>query len=175
MFRLSWAITLIFSLGMLTGILVVTRDLAETNAIFKDGVVQAEKVNSTTDTALGATGQLPPADKAIGQGLPQVVDVLGSLSKAQTTLGTLGNQLGNLGTVLTRADPPLVGIIGAAQQSTNQANAAAAPAASIVRLLAQADQRVQALAPLLDQTAARARNINSKLHVLMLLPGSGGG
>lgn len=174
MFRLSWAIGLIFSLAMLVGILIVTRDLAITNNVFKDGVAQAEKVNTTTDTALGASDELPPADTAIHDGFPEVIGVLGSLSKAQATLGTLGTQLGELGTVLGSADAPLVGIINAGKESTNQATAAVDPAASIVRLLAQADQRVRNLAPLLDETATRSQNIESKLRTLLLVPNLGG-
>lgn len=174
MFRLSWAIALTFSLAMLTGILIVTRDLSVTNDIFKDGVAQAEKVNSTTDKAVNATGQLPPADQAIRQGLPQVVGVLGSLSKAETTLGSLGSQLSQLGSVLRGADPPLVGIISAANNSTIQAEAAAKPVAAINVLLGQADQKVRHLGPLLDQTITRASNIDSKLRILLLLPSTSG-
>jgi hypothetical protein len=174
MFRLSWAIALIFSLAMLTGVLIVTSDLAVTNNIFKDGVVQAEKVNTTTNAAVAATGQLPPADVAIHQGLPQVVGVLGSLGKAETTLGALGTQLSQLGTVLRSADSPLVGIIAAASNSTTEASAAAKPAAAINTLLTQADQKVRRLAPQLDQTIAEASTIQSKLHILLLLPNTSG-
>lgn len=174
MFRLSWAIALIFSLAMLVGILVVTRDLAVTNDIFKDGVAQAQKVNSTTNKAVDATGELPPADLAIRQGLPQVVGVLGSLSRADTTLGTLGGQLSQLGATLRSADPPLVGIISAVSQSTNQVAAVTRPATNINALLGQADQKVRTLGPMLDTTISEARDINSKLNILLLLPSTGG-
>jgi hypothetical protein len=174
MFRLSWAIALMFSLAMLTGILIVTRDLSVTNNIFKDGVVQAEKVSSTTDTAVNASGQLPPADQAIQQGFPQVVGVLGSLTRAETTLGSLGSQLGQLAAVLRSADPPLVGIISAASNSTVQAGAAVKPVAAINVLLGQANQKIRALGPLLDQTIANASDVQSKLHILLLIPSTSG-
>ncbi len=65
MFRLSWAIALGFTIAMLTGILIVTRDLSISNDIFKDGVAQARMVNNTTDEALDGAAQLPPANEAI--------------------------------------------------------------------------------------------------------------
>jgi hypothetical protein len=51
MFRLSWAIALGFTIAMLVGILIVTRDLSVSNDIFKDGVAQARIVDQTTDKA----------------------------------------------------------------------------------------------------------------------------
>lgn len=170
MFRTSWAIAAVFSLPMLTGILVVTRDLSVTNDLFKDGVAQAEQVAATTGKALGAADQLPSADRAIGQSLPEVVDVLGSLGKAQTTLDTLGTQLDDLGKVLVGADPPLVSIIQAAKGSTEQAGAAAQPAAGITGLLEDSDEKVSVLGERLDESIVRARNIESKLRLLLLVP-----
>ncbi|MEB3371353.1 hypothetical protein [Saccharopolyspora mangrovi] len=160
----------IFSLPMLTGILVVTRDLAVTNDIFKDGVGQAEEVVATTGKALGAADQLPSADAATGQSLPEVVGALNSLSKAQTTLGALGGQLDTLGTVLTRADSHLVSIVEATRTSTEQAGAAAKPLEGIVGPLADSDEKVRCLAGMLDETSARAQRIESKLRILLVLP-----
>ncbi|HSV64512.1 MAG TPA: hypothetical protein VLJ59_01220 [Mycobacteriales bacterium] len=170
MFRISWGIALVFSLATLVGILVVTRDLSTTDAVFKDGVNQALKVDTTSASAVEATKHLPSADKAIDQSFPQVVGVLGSLSSAQNTLGTLADQLTTLGSALASADAPLAGIIGSTQQASASASAAARPAASIVGILSRANQKVLRLGPLLDQTNARAANIESKLRILLLLP-----
>ena len=61
-------------------------------------------------------------------------------------------------------------IIGAGQAATDQANAAAAPAASIVTTLSEADAKVKALGPLLDQSLALGQTIDSKLRISLLLP-----
>lgn len=170
MLRLSWAVALAFTIAVLAGILIVTRDLNISNDIFKDGVAQAKIVDSTTDQALDGAQQLPPANAAINNSMPHVVGVLDSLTRADQTLDSLGDQLAALGTALQSADAPLVGIIGAGQAATDQANAAAAPAASIVTTLSEADAKVKALGPLLDQSLALGQTIDSKLRISLLLP-----
>jgi hypothetical protein len=170
MFRLSWAITLSFTIALLAGILILTRDLSITSDIFKDGVAQAETVDHTTDTALATAAQLPPADQAINQSMPQVVGVLDSLTRANQTLGTLGDHLNALGQALAAADPSLVGIIGAGNTATDQANAAAAPAAGIVQTLADANTKARALGLQLDRSLALSHTIDSKLRIALILP-----
>ncbi|ROZ53030.1 hypothetical protein EEB12_29520 [Rhodococcus sp. WS1] len=170
MFRLSWAIALAFTIALLCGILIVTRDLSITNDIFKDGVSQAKTVDNTTNDALAGAQELPPANTAINRGLPEVVGVLNSLAHADRTLGDLGTQLQALGDALTSADAPLAGIITAGASATDQANAAAVPAAQIVHTLADADAKVQALAPLLDQTLSLGQTIDQKLRIALILP-----
>ncbi|QXC46335.1 hypothetical protein [Rhodococcus qingshengii] len=170
MFRLSWAIALGFTIAMLTGILIVTRDLNISNDIFKDGVAQARIVNNTTDEALDGAAQLPPANEAIHHGMPQVVGVIDSLTRADTTLGSLGDQLAALSIALQSADAPLQGIVKAGQSATEQANAAADPAESVAATLVAADAKARALGPLLDQTLALSQTIDSKLRISLLLP-----
>lgn len=170
MMRFSWAIALSCTLLTLTGILIVTRDLATTDAIFKDGVVQALKVNATTDDALAATGQLPGADDALLGSMPEVAGVLGSLGQAESTLGQLSQQLTALGTTLQSADSPLVGIIGAGQTATTRANGAAVPVKTIVGTLGHTRATIGLIASRLDQTIVLARQIESKLHVLLSVP-----
>ncbi|EKT76686.1 hypothetical protein WSS_A41540 [Rhodococcus opacus M213] len=170
MFRLSWAIALAFTIALLSGILIVTRDLSITSDIFKDGVMQAKTVDKTTNDALTGAKELPPANAAINQGLPSVVGVLDSLTRADHTLGELGTQLHALGDALKSADAPLGGIIDAGQSATDQANAAAVPAEQIVHTLADADAKVQALAPLLDQSLSLGQTIDSKLRISLLFP-----
>ncbi|MFE7420112.1 hypothetical protein [Rhodococcus sp. NPDC057529] len=170
MFRLSWAIAAAFTIALLCGILIVTRDLAITNDIFKDGVAQAQTVDKTTNDALAGAQELPPANAAINQGLPEVVGVLDSLTRADHTLGDLGTQLQALGDALTAADAPLGGIIDAGAAATDQANAAAVPAEQIVQTLADADGKVQTLGPLLDQSLALGQEIDSKLRIALILP-----
>lgn len=170
MFRLSWALTAAFTIALLCGILIVTRDLAITNDIFKDGVVQAKMVDKTTNEALTGAKELPPANAAVNQGLPEVVGVLDSLTRADHALGELGTHLQALGDALESADAPLAGIIDAGAAATQQANAAAVPAEQIVHTLTNADAKVQALAPLLDQSLALGQEIDSKLRIALLLP-----
>ena len=170
MLRISWAVTVGFTLAALTGILIVTRDLATSNDIFKDGVVQAQTVDVTTDEALAGAAELSPANDAIDRGLPEVVGVLDQLVRANDTLGILGGHLGELGTALSSADAPLAGIIEAGQAATDHANAAAAPAANIVDTLNSANAKVNTLAPLLDSTLALSREVDSKLRIALLLP-----
>ncbi|TQC49655.1 hypothetical protein EEB14_08475 [Rhodococcus sp. WS4] len=170
MFRTSWAIALGFSIAMIVGILIVTRDLSVTSDIFKDGVAQARTVDATTDQALVGAAQLPPANAAIHQGMPQVVGVIDSLSRADATLGSLGDQLQALSTALQAADPPLHGIVTAGQSATEQANAAAAPAESVAASLVDIDAKTRDLVPVLDQTLALSQTIDAKLRISLLLP-----
>ncbi len=170
MFRLSWAIALAFTIALLCGILIVTRDLSITNDTFKDGVAQAKIVDSTTNDALAGAKELPPANESINQGLPEVVGVLDSLTRADHTLGELGTQLQALGDALQSADAPLGGIIDAGASATDQANAAAVPAEQIAHTLADADAKVRALAPLLDQSLALGQAIDQKLRIALILP-----
>lgn len=170
MFRLSWALALGFTIAMLVGILIVTRDLSVSNEIFKDGVAQARTVDNTTDKALDGAAQLPPANAAIHQGIPQVVGVIDSLTRADATLGSLGEQLQALSTALQAADAPLQGIIAAGQSAAEQANAAAVPAESVAGTLVEADAKARALGPLLDQTLTLSQTIDSKLRISLLLP-----
>lgn len=170
MFRISWAITLAFTIALLTGILIVTRDLGISNDIFKDGVVQAQTVDATTDDALAGAAELVPANAAIDQGLPQVVGVLDSLVRANETLGSLGTNLDQLGTALQAADAPLVGIIEAGEGATVQANAATVPAARIVDTLGAANEKVAVMGPMLDESLALSKEIDSKLRIALLLP-----
>ncbi|ABG99974.1 conserved hypothetical protein (plasmid) [Rhodococcus jostii RHA1] len=170
MFRLSWAIALAFTIALMCGILIVTRDLSGTNDIFKDGVVQAQTVDRTTDDALAGAKELPPANDAINTGFPQVVGVLDSLTQADHTLGDLGTQLQELSEALKSADAPLVGIIDAGASAAEQANAAAVPAEHVVYTLADANAKVQALAPLLDQSLSLGQLIDSKMRISLLLP-----
>ncbi len=171
MFRLSWAIAAAFTIALLCGILIVTRDLAITNDIFKDGVVQAKKtVDKTTDEALTGAKELPAANAAVNQGMPEVVGVLDSLARADQTLGELGTHLQSLGNALESSDAPLAGIIDASTAATAQANAAAVPAEQIGHTLAATDTKVQVLAMLLDETLSLGEEIDSKLRIALLLP-----
>ncbi|MFI5782879.1 hypothetical protein [Nocardia sp. NPDC051570] len=173
MLRLSWALALSFTISALAGILILTRDLSVTNDIFKDGVSQAITVDHTTDDALEGVTHLGPADAAVNQGMPQVVGVIDSLSRADHTLGDLGDQLQALAAALSSADAPLADILGAGGSATGQADAAAGQAAQIANTLAQADSRAQQLGRLLDQTSTLGKTIDSKLRVALLLPTAG--
>jgi hypothetical protein len=170
MYRISWAIAVLFTVATLYGVLIVNRDLRLSDKMLKDGVAQAAQIDRTSATAVNATQPLPAADRAINRGLPPVVGVLGSLGKAQNTLGALGDQLGQLGRVLASADTPLANIIASARGATSQANGAVYPAAGIVGLLDRVNGKLRALAPLLDQTTAQAHDIDSRLRILLLLP-----
>lgn len=170
MFRFSWAVALACTLVTLTGILIVTRDLAITNDIFKDGVVQAEKVDDTTDTALKAAQELPAADAALVRSMPEVGGVMVSLGNAEGTLARLSGRLLTLGDTLRSADKPLVGILTAGRRATERANGAARPAAHIVQTLTGTRGTIRDIGSALDYTIRLAREIESKLHILLLLP-----
>ena len=96
--------------------------------------------------------------------------MLDSLTRADHTLGDLGIQLQALGDALKSADAPLGGIIDAGASATDRANAAAVPAEQIVHTLADADAKVQALAPLLDQSLAVGQTTDQKLRIALILP-----
>lgn len=167
---LTWAVTLGFTVATLVGILILTRDLGTSEAIFRDGVVQANKVNDTTDRALGGAEELPPANAAINAGMPEVVGVIASLNTANGTLSTLGEQLQSLGAALDEADPALVNIIGSAELASKQAKGAAGPAGHIAFTLDGANQKVGTLAGLLDETQTLSDTIDSKLRIALVLP-----
>ncbi|OPX14964.1 hypothetical protein [Gordonia sp. i37] len=166
----SWAIAIALTLATLIGILIVTRDLSISNDIFKDGVVQANKVDHTTDRANDGSAQLPPADDAINQGLPQVFGVIDSLNQANGTLATLATDLQSLGTALEKADPSLVSIIGSAGEATSSASGATGQVGEINTTLVGANTRVQNLGTLLDRTQELSTIIDSKLRIALLLP-----
>lgn len=170
MLRFHWAIALAATLVTLTGILIVTRDLAVTDAIFRDGVAQATKVDATTDTALGAADELPAADRALVRSMPAVTGVMSSLAGAEQTLGRLSRRLATLGTTLKAADPPLVGIIAAGRAATDRAARAAAPVRTITGTLGGTRGTVRAIGARLDRTIALCREIEAKLRILLLLP-----
>jgi hypothetical protein len=168
--RISWAIALSSTIAALVGILIVTRDLAITRDIFADGLTQAQTIETTTDQALSGAAELDPARRAAQSGLPEVVGVINSLTTADHTLAQLGTSLDALARTLADADAPLVGIIEAGQSATDQANAAAEPAAAIAHTLGDADAKARALAPLLDDTLALGQTIDAKLRIALLLP-----
>ena len=170
MFRISWGIALSATIVLLVGVLILTRDLNTTSHIFRDGVAQARIVDETTDEALDGAAELPPANTAIDSSEPEVVAILDSLTTAEATLGTLAGQLSSLGTALTDARPPLVGIVDAGRSATDQAAAAALPAANIASTLTGANDKARRLGPLLDQTAELGATIDSKLRIALLLP-----
>jgi hypothetical protein len=168
--RLAWAIALAATMASVVGILILTSDQATSAASFRAGVEQAQILDHTTDTALAAGLELPAANDALRDSLPHVVQTTNSLVRARTTLGTLGDQLIQLGAVLESADPPLNSIV-AATRGTNAAAAQAQPPADhIAATLNQANGNVRDLRPKLDESLARARAIESKLRVLLLLP-----
>lgn len=170
MFPISWMVALVAGVGALVGVLVVTSDLAVTNDVFKDGVVQAKIVNSTTDKALVAAEELPAAHQALERSMPEVTGTLGQLHRSQGTLGVLGQQLDELGIVLQSADKPLSEIIGSADKASGLAKDATVPAANIVATLGNADKNIRTLGPLLDETKQRAARIEAKLRWLRLIP-----
>lgn len=172
MLRLAWGMALAATVVALTGILTLTADLAVTDAVFADGVVQAAKVDETTDKALEAGLELPAADAALGDSMSEVLRTIDSLQRVQGTLGRLGSQLTSLGSVLASADDPLASIIGSTRGTTAAAGDARNPVNHIVDTLAEANGGVGALGPKLDRTLAHSRAIESKLRVLLLLPGS---
>lgn len=167
---LTWAIALGFTLALLVGILILTRDLGISRDIFKDGVAQAAKVDNTTDKALDGADQLPPANDAITGSMPEVAGVVASLDTASTTLVSLGDQLQSLGVALTDADAPLVGIIGAGRTATQEAAAAAVPAQHITQTLTSVNEKLRLLGPRLDYTQSLSDEIDSKLRIALLLP-----
>lgn len=169
-FRLSWAITLALTIAILTGLLILTRDLGITDAAFKDIVVQAKNLDRTTDEALDGAHQLPPATDAVNQGLPEVVGIIDSLTRANQTLATLGDQLDTLGATLTSADAPLAGTISAGQAAGGQADAAVEPLGGVAAALDDANTNAQTLDQKLDETLAFSQTIDQKLRVALLLP-----
>lgn len=170
MLRLSWAIALIATLGTLTGILIVTRDLAVTNDIFKEGVVEAKKVNSTTDTALEAGTELPAAQSALQEGLPHVDGTLQALERAETTLASHAVELENLANVLGEAEAPLDGIIRSVDDATGAAVEATAPARNVTDTLTAANTRIRELDGMLHETLRRSERIADRMRALQRIP-----
>ncbi|MCQ4118316.1 hypothetical protein [Rhodococcus tibetensis] len=169
-FRLSWAITLAFTIAVLSGLLILTRDLGVTNDTLNDVVVQVNTLDKTTDEALDGAHQLPPAAEAARQGLPEVIGVIDSLTRANQVLGTLGDQLDTLGATLTEADAPLAGTISAGQGAGEQAGAAVVPLGGIAATLGDANVNAQALGQKLDETLTLSQTIDQKLRIALLLP-----
>ncbi|HEY9415488.1 MAG TPA: hypothetical protein VIQ30_12065 [Pseudonocardia sp.] len=168
--RVTWAVALAFTIASLTGILVLTSDLARTDAVLRDALGEILRIASTTGRGMAANQALPPTNDTLVQSLPEVVSTVRSLGRARTTLGTLGTQLGSLATVLGSADPPLARIVDSARDATDAARETKMPAAHIARTLRTADNRARSLGPELDEALSRSRSIESRLRILGLLP-----
>lgn len=168
--RLAWAVTLAATIASIVGILILTSDQALSAANFRAGVEQAHILDHTTDTALAAALELPAADGALRDSLPHVVRTTDSLIRARTTLGTLGDQLVTLAAVLDSADAPLDSIVTRTRDTNAAAAGAQPPVDHIVATLGRANDHVHDLGPKLDESLARARTIESKLRVLLLVP-----
>lgn len=172
MLRTSFAVAIACIMGVLVAVLVTTRDLNHTNSIFTDGVVQAEKVNSTTDIALTAGNELPTADATFQISLPQTLSVIAQLQNAQGTLNGLAEQLTKGSAVLGSADAPLATIIGEVVASNTQLTNVQSSFANINNLLQGGLSLANAISSQLVQTLALSKNIESKLHILGVLGGT---
>jgi hypothetical protein len=168
--RLAWAVALAATIASVVGILILTSDQALSAASFQAGVEQGRILDHTTDTALAAGLELPAANGALRDSLLHVVQTTNSLVRARTTLGTLGDQLVALGAVLDSADPPLDSVVTATRGTNAAAAQAQPPVDRIAASLDRANGNVRDLGPKLDETLARARTIESKLRVLLILP-----
>ncbi|HTK65725.1 MAG TPA: hypothetical protein VL595_25305 [Pseudonocardia sp.] len=168
--RVTWAIALSFSMASLTGILILTADLARTDAALQDALAEIVRIASTTDRGKTANLALPPTNDALVQSLPEVASTADSLVRARATLATLGTRLDSLAAVLEDADQPLARIVDSAQDAVDSARAADAPAAHIARTLRTADDRARRLGPSLDEVLSRSRSIEARLRILRLLP-----
>jgi ABC-type transporter Mla subunit MlaD len=168
--RLAWAVALAATIASIVGILILTSDQALSAASFQAGVEQARKLDHTTDTALAAGLELPAANDALRDSLPHVVQTTTSLIKARTTLGTLSDQLVTLASVLDSADPPLDSVVTATRDTNTAAAHAQQPVDHIAATLDRANTNARDLGPKLDESLTRARTIESKLRVLLLLP-----
>lgn len=168
--RIAWAVALAATITSVVGILILTSDQALSAASFQAGVEQGRILDHTTDTALAAGLELPAANDALRDSLPHVVQTTNSLVRARTTLGALGDQLVALGTVLDSADPPLSAVVTATRDTNTAAARARPPVDHIAATLARANGNTHDLGAKLDESLARARTIESKLRVLLLVP-----
>jgi hypothetical protein len=91
-------------------------------------------------------------------------------AEARTTLGTLGDQLVTLASVLDSADPPLDSVVTATRDTNTAAAHAQQPVDHIAATLDRANTNARDLGPKLDESLTRARTIESKLRVLLLVP-----
>lgn len=164
MLRTSFAVAIAMVLGVVVAVLVTTRDLNTTNNIFTDGVIQAQKVNATTDIALTAGNELVPAQETFGISIPQTLSVIAELKKAQATLDGLGTQLTRAAAVLISAQAPLIFIIGEVITSFTNAEAVGPPFSNINNLLEQGNGQVGVISNQLTETTRLAREIESKLR-----------
>jgi hypothetical protein len=130
--------------------------------------VQRLKLAGQGDVAIAQ--QLVPVAKSLRDSLPHVVQTANSLVKACTTLGTLGDQLVTLASVLDSADPPLDSVVTATRDTNTAAAQAQPPVDHIAATLDRANANARDLGPKLDESLTRARTIESKLRVLLLLP-----
>ncbi len=168
--RLAWAVALAATIAAVAGILILTSDQALSAASFRAGVEQAQILDRTTDTALAAGQELPGANGALRDSLPSVVRTTDSLVRARTTLGTLGDQLIALGDVLDSAGPPLNSIVTEIRNTNDAAAHAKPPVDHIATTLSRANDNAHQLGTKLDQSLTRARTIESKLRILLLVP-----
>lgn len=95
-----------------------------------------------------------------------------SLQSANDTLTALGNQTQTLADVLARAGDPVLRTVNTARDTNQTVHQAQPPTSRIVDTLDSIDDHVANLGPLLDQTLSTSRSIETKLRILLLLPGN---
>jgi ABC-type transporter Mla subunit MlaD len=127
-------------------------------------------LDRTSDTALAAGLELPAANDALKDSLPQVVGTVNSLTTACSTLRTLGTQLSELSAILRNADPPLKSIVAAARGTNNAASDAQGPIDHVVTTLGETNGTLRELGARLDESLADARAIEAKLRIVLVLP-----
>jgi len=168
---ITWAVALALSIASLAGILVLSSDLAATDAVLTEAVGQIRKIADGTHRGVTANEALPPTNAAVLESMPAVLATVSSLQSANDTLTTLGNQIQTLADVLARAADPVRRTVDIAGEANHTVRLAQRPTGRIVDTLGSVDHRVANLGPLLDQTLNTSRSIESKLRILLVLPG----
>jgi hypothetical protein len=163
---LAWAIALGFALASLVGILALTSDLADTDAVLAEGVGQVVKIDTTTTRGLLANDAPPPTDAAVQGSAPPVLATADSLRRANAALTTLAAQVRTLADVLAGANAPLAATISTADRIDHVVRRANTPTGDVIDTLGAIDRQVTGLGPALDRTLRLSRSIEAELHIL---------
>ncbi len=166
----SWLVAVVAVAGTMSALLVMTSDLGGTAATLARGVGGIETLVRTNGAALDSAGAIAPTSTAVDRAGAEVGALAESIGRGIGALDRMSADLALLSSSLGKSNPPLAGVLADVARSGTGTAGAEASVGRTAALLAQADQTVRELGPLLDETVARSTSIDRKLRALRLIP-----
>jgi len=166
----SWLVALVGTVGMVASVLVFTEHLDRTAATLQVGVEGIDRSSAVTNDALDAAAALASAPASLGSGVHEVQAITAALGRSVETLGEIRADLRRLHDLFPSIGGPATDAVGSLAAAGGSARQAVALAGRTAARLEEVRAQLRALAPLLDETAARTGRIERKLRILRVSP-----